>query len=243
MRRVVEPIVVLLLGLLLVGSWLVEPFAVVSGSMTPTLLGPHRTFFCSHCGMRNVLPAEVVEMPGRILYCPACRTAGPTFSSLPLVPGDRLLVDRRAFFTREPRRWEVVAFRLPHEASHIAVKRIVGLPGETIELRGGKFTADGTAIAPPSEVIASFSDNAAPDYTPPRSYRGPLSWKLGPDEYFVAGDYSSLSDDSRLWSAGAGVAAQLIVGKPVAVHYPLRAATWYGIPFHVPDVSAIRYIR
>jgi signal peptidase I len=238
MRRFVEPIIVVVICLLLVGGWLVQPFAVVSGSMTPTLLGPHRTFVCSHCGKRNVLPAEVVEMPGRVLYCPVCRTAGPAYNTLALVPGDGLLLDRTAFLTRSPRRWEVVAFRLPHQAGNTAVKRIIGLPGESIELSHGKFSADGVPIAPPAGVFAE-----EPDYSTPPSYRGPLRWTLGPNEYFVAGDYASFSDDSRLWPAGPGVEAQLIVGKPFAVHYPYRNVAWYGIPFHVPDVSAIRYIR
>lgn len=238
MRRFVEPILVVVICLLLVGSWLVQPFAVVSGSMTPTLLGPHRSFDCAHCGRRNVLPAEVVERPGFVLYCEACRTAGPAFDSLPIIPGDKLLLDRSAFLTRAPRRWEVVAFRLPHQAGRIAVKRIIGLPGEMIALRHGKFTADGVPLVPPPDLFA-----AEPDYSTPPSYRGPLHWTLGPSEYFAAGDYAALSDDSRLWPAGPGVDAQLIVGKPFAVHYAYRRAAWYGIPFHVPDVSAIRYIR
>jgi len=238
MRQVVEPLLVLVLGLVLVGGWLAEPFAVVSGSMSPTLLGPHRTFHCEACGRRNDLPADIVDIPGRVAYCAACRTPGPTIDSLPIVPGDRLIVNRRAFDFRSPRRWEVLVFRLPHGASHVAVKRIVGLPGETLELRGGKFTAAGTPLEPPPGLFAT-----SPDYTTPPSYRGPLRWTLGTDEYFVVGDNASLSDDSRLWPAGAGVPAQLIVGKPVAVHYPMRPATWFGKPFHVPDVSAIRYIR
>jgi signal peptidase I len=238
MRRFVEPILVVVICLLLVGGWLVQPFAVVSGSMTPTLLGPHRSFDCAHCGKRNVLAAEVVERPGFVLYCEACRTAGPAFDSLPIIPGDKLLLDRSAFLTRAPRRWEVVAFRLPHQAGRIAVKRIIGLPGETIALRHGKFTADGVPLVPPPDLFA-----AEPDYSTPPSYRGPLNWTLGPSDYFAAGDYAALSDDSRLWPAGPGVDAQLIVGKPFAVHYAYRRAAWYGIPFHVPDVSAIRYIR
>jgi len=243
MRRFVEPILVVVICLLLVGGWLVQPFAVVSGSMTPTLLGPHRTFACAHCGKRNVLPAEVVERPGFVLYCPACRTAGPALDTLHVVPGDRLLVDRGAFLLRSPRRWEVIAFRLPSQASHIAVKRIIGLPGETLELRQGKFTVDGAPITPPRGVFSADIPETGPDYSTPPSYHGPLRWTLGPSEYFVAGDYAELSDDSRLWPAGPGVDAQLIVGKPFAVHYPYRRAVWYGIPFHVPDVSAIRYIR
>lgn len=238
MRAVVESIIELTLVLLLIGGWLGDRFQVVSGSMSPTLLGPHRTFHCSACGQRNDLPSDVPNIPGRVAYCSGCRAQGPVIDSLSEASGDGLLVDRRAFYLSPPRRWEVIAFRLPHEASRIAVKRVIGLPGETIELRFGKFSADGKPLEPPDAVFA-----IPPDYTPPPSYRGPLTWTLGPDEYFVAGDNAAISDDSRLWPAGPGVATQLIVGKPIVVHYPVRNATWRGLPFHVPDVSSIRYIR
>ena len=63
--------------------------------------------------------------------------------SLPVLHGDRLLIDRTAFSLRQPRRWEVAALRHPQRANDILVKRIVGLPGESIEIRDGDVYADG----------------------------------------------------------------------------------------------------
>jgi signal peptidase I len=234
MRRFVETAVCVSLALVLVGAWLVEPYSIVSGSMHPTLAGPHRDYDCPACGRRVVLPADVPPLAGRPAYCPHCKSPGPIESELPIAPGDALLVDRTAFARRAPRRWEVIAFHLPGEATKIAVKRVVGLPGETIEVRGTRLFIDGEpATGAPREL----------DYSLPVGPRGPVQWKLAADEYFVVGDSPSVSDDSRTWPGGAGVASQLIVGKPVIVHAPRRTIERWGRRFHIPDFAAIRYIR
>jgi signal peptidase I len=54
-----------------------------------------------------------------------------------------VLIDRTAFSIREPRRWEIAAFQRPSQADMLAIKRIVGLPGESIEIRHGDVYADG----------------------------------------------------------------------------------------------------
>jgi signal peptidase I len=68
-------------------------------------------------------------------------------------------------------------------------------------------------------------------------------YQLRDDEYFVLGDNSPLSEDSRFWTGGPGVRASLLVGKPLVVHLPSRLTNWGWGPFNVPDLSAIRYIR
>jgi signal peptidase I len=234
MRRLIETAVCVCVALSIVGTWLVEPYTVVSGSMHPTLLGPHRAFDCPTCGRRVALPADVAPMEGRPAYCRFCRSPGPVEDRLAVIAGDGVLCDRTAFWRHAPRRGQIIAFRFPGEASKIAVKRIVGLPGETIGLVKGRFVIDGRPLE-----TAPFDR----DYSPPYWYRGPTQWQLSADEYFVAGDNPQLSDDSRTWSAGAGVAAQLFVGQPVIVHTPRRFIEFLGFRFHVPDLSAIRYIR
>lgn len=234
MRRLSETAVCVCVALVLVATWLVEPYSVVSGSMHPTLLGPHRSYVCPTCGRPVILAADAAPPADRPAYCPSCKSPGPSEERLPIVAGDGVLCDRTAFWFQTPQRGQIIAFRFPGNESIIAVKRIVGLPGETIGLVEGRFTVDGRPL------------DAAPfdrDYTPPYWYRGPTQWRLSADEYFVAGDNPPLSDDSRTWSTGAGVAAQLIVGQPVIVHAPRRVIELWGRRFHVPDLSAIRYIR
>src|SRR5687768_14487403 len=187
MRRFVETAVCVFVALVLVGAWLIEPYAIVSGSMHPTLCGPHRDFDCGACGRHVVLAADIAPLAGRPAYCPHCKSPGPIEEELAVAAGDALLVDRAVFARRSPRRWEVVAFRMPHEATKIAVKRVVGLPGETIEVRGGALLIDGRpATGAPRDL----------DYSLPDGFRGPAQCRLAADEYFVVGDNPAVSDDS-----------------------------------------------
>jgi signal peptidase I len=125
----------------LVEGW-VTPIVVSSGSMATTLLGPHRTARCPDCGLEFVYDAETSVEAG-IVTCPNCGRRGIE-SNTRVAAGDRLLVDRATFGWRRPRRWEVALFRCPEHASDYCVKRVVGLPGETLEIRGGDVFVDGT---------------------------------------------------------------------------------------------------
>jgi hypothetical protein len=83
-------------------------------------------------------------------------------------------------------------------------------------------------------------------YTPPA---GPIvaadaaACQLGSDQYFVLGDNSPESVDSREPGFGPAVPAPLLVGKPVLVYHPSRIVRWLGWAFQVPELSRIRYIR
>ncbi len=67
--------------------------------------------------------------------------------------------------------------------------------------------------------------------------------RLAADEYFVLGDNSPVSRDSRTWTVGPAVAAKLLVGKPLVVHFPARYVQWGNWHFQVPDPGKIRYIQ
>jgi hypothetical protein len=67
--------------------------------------------------------------------------------------------------------------------------------------------------------------------------------QLAPDEYYVLGDNSPVSQDSRTWALGLGVSAHLLVGRPLLVHLPLRGIVVGRWTFQVPDMARIRYIR
>jgi signal peptidase I len=126
-----------------------------------------------------------------------------------LVEPRRLVVDRTAFALREPRRWEVVVFRSPQDADQLCVKRVVGLPGETVGMVDGRITINGRKIdMPPGlEFEPRYGDTADPQ----------TGWQLGPYEYFVLGDNAAISDDSRNWPAGPGLDARLLLGRPLNV--------------------------
>lgn len=107
--------------------------------------------------------------------------------------GDVVLLNRLAYLVSEPRRWDVVVIRRRGEASEDpvrdSVKRIVGLPGEEIEIADGRLFADGRPLAPPPALAGR-----------PVVGKGPYGRgrvRLGGDEYFVLGDSSYVSRDSR----------------------------------------------
>ena len=143
MRAAVETAVLLGIASLLAGTWLVAPRTVVSGSMAGTLLGRHRPVVCRDCRFPFDCGADGIELATGRAVCPNCGSPHNTLDDVPDLPGDRVLIDRTAFFPRPPRRWEPVAFRLPQAAQKVAVKRVVGLPGETVQIVDGDVHIDG----------------------------------------------------------------------------------------------------
>lgn len=144
-RAVVEVAALVLAVGLMARSWLAEgllvPLAVQSGSMAPALLGPHRDVACTRCGLRFAVGIDRPPLPARA-FCPNCGDRSD-LAAWADVAGDRILMDRSAFLLRRPERWEVVAFRHPQHAADVLVKRVVGLPGESVLVRDGDLYVDG----------------------------------------------------------------------------------------------------
>jgi signal peptidase I len=146
-RRLVERAVLLVLAALALRTWYVEglfvPLEVTSGSMAGALWGVHREVTCADCGHRFVCAADVRPISPRAI-CPNCGFAGNVLEGLPDIAGDRLLVAKSIFTFRSPRRWELACFRHPQRAGEICVKRVVGLPGESIQIRHGDVYVNGS---------------------------------------------------------------------------------------------------
>lgn len=147
-RIVCQTAVGLVIAWLVLRTWLIEglvvPMRVSGGSMAETLRGPLLEITCPQCGWQYA--CDVEEPPrGGLARCPNCglRSSVGDVGSLPVRLGDRLLVDRSAFALRLPRRWEVVVLRCPENASEYCIKRVVGLPGETVEIRQGDVYING----------------------------------------------------------------------------------------------------
>jgi signal peptidase I len=109
--------------------------------------------------------------------CPNCGFAENDLNAVAAGGGDRLLVDKAAFRLRRPRRWEVVAFRGPGD-SRICVKRIVGLPGETVQIRKGNVYIDDRilqkTLAEQRAIAAPVHDAA---YPPRLDLPSPVGWR------------------------------------------------------------------
>ncbi len=149
----------LLIGVVFVCTFLfirvyaLEPFGVPTGSMAPALIGNHREAPCPRCGFPVCvgLPAGSGDPANHFsrVGCPNCGSR-LSLAECRDLNGDRLLVDKRVFDLRSPRRWEMAVFRCPdcdpRELGEPYVKRIVGIPGETITIRDGEVFADGSLL-------------------------------------------------------------------------------------------------
>jgi signal peptidase I len=137
-------IVALMVVRLLFIQGLIKPVRVVSGSMAPGLLGEHYEVDCGDCGFRFVCG---VDQPpaGEVAVCPNCSYAKNDVTAEHLQRGERVLIDKVPLMWRSPRRWEVVAFRSP-ENDELAVKRVVGLPGEKVAIKHGDVYIDGQIL-------------------------------------------------------------------------------------------------
>ena len=145
LRAIIEGGAYICMLLLFLQTWFIDglaaPCRITGGSMALTLLGNHRDVICADCGFAFSCDAAALP-PGRAI-CPNCGCANGGMDLLPDLDGDRLLVDRSAYHFRRPRRWEIVAFRHPREANKIVIKRVAGLPGESVQIQNGDVYIDG----------------------------------------------------------------------------------------------------
>ena len=161
-RQFVESLLCLAMAVIVFRTFQVEGYMISTGSMAPSLLGFHKHVVCPTCkypfafGVSYQSDADrtisgdgeeesVPDSPGehQLCTCPNCGQQAIDISRVPRNQGDQLLVFREAYWWRLPRRWEVIVFRNPYETTQAYVKRLAGLPGETIEIRHGDVYADG----------------------------------------------------------------------------------------------------
>ena len=188
---------------------LIAPIVVQGSSMAPALMGPHVAPTCSRCGWVSHIGTDQLPAGGWVT-CSKC--AGLLkLDELPVAPGDTMWVDRTAFLLRGPRRWDVVVFQCPNDATQLCVKRVVGLPGERVAFRDGEVLINDRLVTKPVAVDYYLrpGDGMGQAGFDPRQQ----CWQLG-EGYFVAGDNQEVSFDSRNWQSGPNLPAKLLVGRP-----------------------------
>ena len=110
--------------------------------MAKTFCGAHFVLSCDDCGFPCRYDAEYPPTDERVV-CPNCGFANLRLDEAIRRSGERVLIDRSVYSLRSPRRWEIVAFRTPGAEESLAVKRVVGLPGEAVSVRRGEGAGDG----------------------------------------------------------------------------------------------------
>lgn len=126
-----------------------------------------------------------------------------------LSDGENLIMDKITYRFREPERFEVIIFPYQHDRKTHYIKRIIGLPGETVQIQGGVIYINGAVLEENygREVMRSAGEATFPI-------------TLGPDEYFVLGDNRNNSSDSRDPSVGL-IKRQDIMGRAWLRVWPL----------------------
>jgi len=119
-----------------------------------------------------------------------------------LKPGEFVIVNKVAYRTGQVQRGDVIVFRYPMNPREDYIKRVIGLPGDHIEIQNGKVFVNGQALEEPY-VAASPSYNGV--------------WDVPPGQLFVLGDNRNQSSDSHSWGF---VPMENVVGKALLVYWP-----------------------
>jgi signal peptidase I len=126
-----------------------------------------------------------------------------------IMTGDRVFGNRLAYIFGEPKRFDIIIFRYPDDEKQLFIKRIIGLPGETVEIHDGQIFIDGSKTPLKDVTTKEFMQGSFGPYTVPDNC------------YFVMGDNRNNSKDSRYWEH-TFVTDDEIVGKAFLRYWPLN---------------------
>ncbi len=143
--------------------------------------------------------------------------------------GDYLIIDELSYRLRSPKRGEVVVFRYPADTREKFIKRIIGLPNETIEFKNGKIV-----------ITSSLGEKTILDesvYLPAKQ-----TWagekikkvKIPSDSYFVMGDNRLHSFDSRSWGF---VSKKYLIGRVLLRLFPFKDICFFSPPMYSLDAA------
>ncbi len=196
----IESILVALVLAILIRSYLIQPFKIPSGSMRMTLVeGDH--LFVSKLRYGPILLPEVhspdfikdkVDIKWPASFMPMTKMRLPGFS--------------------KPKRGDVMVFVYPEDRSKDFIKRLIALPGETVEIKDGRILINGQEVKEPSIANTYYYNRG--DY----GQEGvPITVPEG--HYFMLGDNSGSSHDSRYWGF---IDVKDVVGKAEFIFWPLN---------------------
>ncbi len=134
--------------------------------------------------LETVLPALLIVLVINMFLAQATRVEGQSMEPN-LHDNQRLIIEKISYHIHPPQRGDIIVLRLPHRHSDPLIKRVVGLPGETVEVRDGRVYINGQLLDEP--------------YLDQNTYPGMPSRVVPENEVFVLGDNRGQSNDSRMF--------------------------------------------
>jgi signal peptidase I len=215
--------------------------------------------------LKSIVIAIVIWLVLRAFVVEAFRIPSPSMENT-LLKGDFLFVNKAIYgpvlpFTdihlpafRQPRRNDIVVFDSKEDPGMAIVKRLIGVPGDTLAMRAGQLYRNSQLVPEPYAVNADPDRSESPmmrekmrawqvlhlagvgpgDYAPDLHDWGPIV--VPPDSLFLMGDNRDDSYDSRYWGF---LAEKKVRGTPMFIYYSYNPDSWKALPF----VSDIRWGR
>ena len=130
-----------------------------------------------------------------------------------IMVGNRVFGNRLAYVNRDPERYDIIIFRYPDDESQLFIKRVIGLPGDTIDIRDGEVYVNGSGTP--------LTDSFCPEQGVTDAGEMDVPFTVPEGCYFVLGDNRLNSRDSRYWT-NHFVTKDEIVAKAVFRYWPLN---------------------
>lgn len=118
---------------------------------------------------------------------------------------ERIFINKFVYHFEPVERGDIIVFRYPRDPRKSFVKRVIGMPGERVEIRAGRVYVNGV------ELVEAYLDGSGRDTLSASALLVP------PDHYYVLGDHRTTSNDSRTWGC---VHRRFIYGKAVFIYWP-----------------------
>ena len=252
MRETIEAVAIAFILAFVFKTFEAEAFVIPTGSMAPTLYGRHKEVTCTGCGLPYTVGASqevyqdnsgLISARGRVLgsSCPNCRYENDVLND-PVFNGDRIVVNKQV---SEFRRFDIVVFKNPEEPYVNYIKRLIGLPSETIQFRQGDVYAK--AEGEPEATIRRKADPATQqdiqllvydDMYPPRSLL-----EHGAEERWVPSTYSPSEKTMGGWPLREGTWQTDTEARKHSLENPGNELQWLRYRHLVPTSSHWRSLE
>jgi signal peptidase I len=173
--------------------------------------------------IRFALIALIVVLPIRIFIAQPFIVSGASMEDT-FFTGQYLIIDQLTYHFEEPKRGEVIVFRYPKDPSKFFIKRIIGLPGDTIRIDGSNVIITNTQYPEGKTLDEPYVHNMRPGAS--------ITENLGSNEYFVMGDNRNASSDSRAWGV---LQRDRIVGRAFVRLFPLSGVGIFPGEFNIEE--------